>query len=118
VLGKTDSDSARDKADHTLAVPAVTTDPIYQLPSEFDSEDGSEVYMVGQGDPSPAKTTEEIQWEAEEEMARAVRLARELHKRKGHNSLQDDLRVSEDEPGDGASTRRHHLKFNSQHRAD
>jgi hypothetical protein len=88
------------------------------LPSEFDSEDGSEVYMVGQGDPSPVKITEEIQWEAEEEMARAVRLARELHKRKGHNSLQDDLRVSEDEPGDGASTRRHHLKFNSQHRAD
>jgi hypothetical protein len=39
--------------------------------------------MVGQGDPPPPKTTEEIQREAEEEMARAARLARELDKRKG-----------------------------------
>jgi hypothetical protein len=69
--------------------------------------------MVGQGDPPPAKTTEEIQREAEEEMARAARLARELDKRKGHNSLQDDFEASEDEPGDGAPSKRHHPKFNS-----
>jgi hypothetical protein len=48
VLEETDSDSTRDKANHTLAVPAATTDPIYQLSFESDSEDGGEVYMVGQ----------------------------------------------------------------------
>jgi hypothetical protein len=50
--------------------------------------------MVGQGDPPPTKSTEEIQQEAEEEMARAARLARELDKRKEHNGLQDDSRAS------------------------
>jgi hypothetical protein len=69
--------------------------------------------MVGQGDPSLANTTEEIQREAEEEMARVAHLARELDKRKGYNNLQDDSRASEDEPRDGAPSRRHHLKFNS-----
>jgi hypothetical protein len=44
-----------------------------------------------------------------EEIARAVRLARELDKRKGHNSLQDDSGGLEDERPDGAPTRRHHL---------
>jgi hypothetical protein len=66
--------------------------------------------MVGQGDPPPAKTTEE--------MARATHLARELDKRKGHNGLQDDSRALEDEPGDGSPSRRHHLKFYSQCRDD
>jgi hypothetical protein len=47
--------------------------------------------MVGQGDPPPDKTAKEIQREAEEEMARAARLAKELDKRKGHNDLQDQL---------------------------
>jgi hypothetical protein len=74
--------------------------------------------MVGQGDPHPAKTTEEIQWEVEEEMARAAHLAMELNKRKGHNGLQDDSGAPEDEPGDGAPSRRHHPKFNSWHCAD
>jgi hypothetical protein len=41
--------------------------------------------MVGQGDPT--LTTEEIQREVKEEMARAARLTRELDKRKGHNGL-------------------------------
>jgi hypothetical protein len=50
--------------------------------------------MVGQGDPPLAKTTEEIQREAEEEMARVAHLARELDKRKGYNNLQDDSGAS------------------------
>jgi hypothetical protein len=53
VLGKMDLDPARDKADHTRAVPAVVIDPFYLLSSEFDSEDNREVYMVGQGDQLP-----------------------------------------------------------------
>jgi hypothetical protein len=60
MLGETDLDLAWDKADHTLAVSAATIDPIYQSSSEFESEDGGEVYMVGQVDPPHAKTTEEI----------------------------------------------------------
>jgi hypothetical protein len=117
-LGEVDSDPARDKANHTLAVSAATTDPVYQLLSESDSEKGVEVYMVGQGDPPPAKTTEEINWEAEEEMAQATRLARELDKRKGHNGLQNDFGALEDETGDVAPSRRHHRKFNSWCHAD
>jgi hypothetical protein len=78
-----DSNTAQDKADHTMAVPATTTDSIYQSSSKPDSEDGGEVNMVGQGDPTPMKTTEEIQWELEEEMAWAACLARELDKNEG-----------------------------------
>jgi hypothetical protein len=118
VLGEMDSDPTQDKVDHTLAVPVATTDPIYQSSSESNSEDIGEVYMVGQGDLSPAKTTEEIQREAEEEMARSAHLARQIDKRKGHNNLQDDSGVSEDEPGDEAPSMRHHPKFNSWHCAD
>jgi hypothetical protein len=81
-----DLDPARDKASHTLATSMAKTDPIYQPSSKSDSENG-EVYMVGQGDPPLAKTTEEIQQEAEEEMARATRLAKELDNRKGYSSL-------------------------------
>jgi hypothetical protein len=73
---------------------------------------------VGQGDPPREKTTEEILQEAEEEIARATHLARELDKRKGHNILHDDSRALEDEPKDGAPSRRHHPKSNSRHRAD
>jgi hypothetical protein len=40
-----DSDLARDKADHTLAVLAATTDPIYHNRSH--SKNGGEVYVVG-----------------------------------------------------------------------
>jgi hypothetical protein len=54
--------------------------------------------MVGQVDPPPAKTTEEIQQKAEEEMSWSARLASELDKRKGHNSMSDELGVSEDDP--------------------
>jgi hypothetical protein len=76
--GKTDPDPARDKADHILTVSAATTDPIYQLSPESDSECGREVYMVGNGEEPPEKTTEEIQQKAEDEIAHAARLAREL----------------------------------------
>jgi hypothetical protein len=51
-------------------------------------------------------------------MAWAEHLARELNKRKGHNGLQDDSGATEDEPMDGPSSRKHHPKFNSQHRAN
>jgi hypothetical protein len=76
----------RDKANHTLAVLTTAIDPVYQSSSEYDS-DAREVYMVVIGDQSPEKTAKEIQREAEEEMARAECLHRELDKRKGHNGL-------------------------------
>jgi hypothetical protein len=43
--------------------------------------------MGEQGGELPEKTTEELQREAEEEIAHAERLAQELDKRKGHNGL-------------------------------
>jgi hypothetical protein len=36
--GKMDSDPAGDKADHTLAAPVATTDPIHQSSLEYNSE--------------------------------------------------------------------------------
>jgi hypothetical protein len=69
--------------------------------------------MVGNGEELPNKTVKEIQWETDEELARATRLATEAERGKRHNSLQDDSGVSEDEPRDGAPSRRHHLKFKS-----
>jgi hypothetical protein len=59
--------------------------------------------MVEQGGELSEKTTEEIQCEAEEEIANVECLARELDKRKGHYGLHPD----------GAPTRWHHPKFNS-----
>jgi hypothetical protein len=92
-----------------LAISAATTNPIYQSSLESNSKDVGKVYMVGNGEPPPAKTTKVIQQEAGEELARATYLARELDKGKGHNGLQDDSGVSEDEPRDGAPSRRHAL---------
>jgi hypothetical protein len=77
-LGKTDLDPAGDKANHILVVLTVRTDPIYQSSSELDFEGDRQVYIVGNGEELPEKTIEEIQQEAEEEIARAARLAREL----------------------------------------
>jgi hypothetical protein len=91
-----DLDPAEDKADHTLAVLAATTDPIYQSSEESDSEGGGKVYMVGNGEEPPEKAVEEIQWEAEEEIAHAARLAREAERGKRHNGLQDDLGALDD----------------------
>jgi hypothetical protein len=48
---------------------------IYSPSSESDSEYGREVYMAEQGGELPEKTAKEMQWEAEEEIARAERLA-------------------------------------------
>ncbi len=110
-------DPTRDKADHTLVVTAATTDPIYQSSPESDSEGGREVYMVGDREELPEKTTKEIQREAEEEIARVAHLARELDqervKGKKHNGLQDDSGASDDEPRDGAPSSIHHPMFNS-----
>jgi hypothetical protein len=53
----------------SIAISVATTDPIYQSSLELDSEGGGEVYMVGNGEELPDKTTEEIQKEAEEEIA-------------------------------------------------
>jgi hypothetical protein len=108
-----DTEPVEDRADHTLAAQVATTDLIYSASSGSDTKYRIEVYMVEQGGELPEKTTKELQQEAEEEIARAKRLARELDKRKGHNGLQHDLGGSEDECPDGAPTRRHHHKFNS-----
>jgi hypothetical protein len=70
-LGETDTDPAEERADHTLAAQPAATDPIYSPSSESNSEYGREVYMVEQGGELSEKTTEELLWEAEEEMARA-----------------------------------------------
>jgi hypothetical protein len=74
-LGEKDTDPVEDGADHTLAVQAAATDPINSRSSGSDSEYGREVYMVEQGCELPDKTTEELQREAEEEIAHAERLA-------------------------------------------
>jgi hypothetical protein len=75
-----DLDPAETKANHTLAIPTATTDPIYQSPLESDSEGSGEVYMAGNWDKPPEKIVEEIQWEAEEEIARAANLAKEAER--------------------------------------
>jgi hypothetical protein len=69
--------------------------------------------MVEQGGELPEKTTEELQQEAEEEIACAERLSWELDKRKGHNDLQEDSGGLDNEHPDGAPTKRRHPKFNS-----
>jgi hypothetical protein len=83
-----------------------------------DSEGGGEVYMVQNGEVPQEKTVEEIQLEAEEEIAHAACLAWEATKGKRHNGLQDHSGASDDEPRDGAPMRRHHLKFNSRRLAN
>jgi hypothetical protein len=80
---------------------------------ESDSEGDGEVYMMGNGEELLDKTVKEIQRETDEELACTTRLVREAERGKRHNSLQDDLGASEDEPRDGAPARRHHPKFNS-----
>jgi hypothetical protein len=59
-LGKIDLDPTVDKADHILAIPVATTDPIYQSLPKSNSEGGGEVYKVGNGEEPPKKTVEEI----------------------------------------------------------
>jgi hypothetical protein len=117
-LGKTDPDPTEDKADHTLAVPVAITDPIHRSSPEPDFEGDREVYMVRQGEELPEKIVEEIQREANEKIAQVAHLARDAKKGKRHNGLQDVSGASDDEPRDGAPSRRHHPKFNSWHPAD
>jgi hypothetical protein len=83
-----------------------------------DSEGGGEVYMVENEEELSDKMVEEIQWEADEEVAHTSCFAREGEREKWHNDLQDDSGASDDEPRDGAPMRRHHPKFNSQRLAD
>jgi predicted transposase YbfD/YdcC len=73
---------------------------------------------VGNGEELPEKIVEEIQREANEEIARAAHLAREAERGKRHNGLQDDSGASKDEPREGAPERRHHSKFNSRRPTD
>jgi hypothetical protein len=114
-LGKTGSNPTGDKADHTLPILAATTNPICQSPLEFDSDGGGEVYIVGTRGELPDKLIEEIQWETDEELARAAYLVRETERGKRQNGQQDNSIALKDEPRDGAPTRRHHPKFNSRH---
>jgi hypothetical protein len=79
-LGKTDLDPSGDKADHTSAVSAAITYPIYQSSPESDFEGVREVYMAGKGDEQPEKTIEEIQRETEEEIAWVAHLARDAER--------------------------------------
>jgi hypothetical protein len=74
--------------------------------------------MVGNGKEPRETTVEEIQREIEEEITRPARLAREAKRGKRHNGLQDDSSALDDEPRDGAPTRRHHPKFNPRCPAD
>jgi hypothetical protein len=82
-----DSDPVGDKADHTLDVPAATTDIIYQSSPEFDFEGGGEVYMMGNREELPEKTIEEMQRGADKKIARVAHLAREAERGKRHNGL-------------------------------
>jgi hypothetical protein len=110
MLGKTDLDPSGDKVDHNLAILITTTYPIYQLPLESDSKGNRAIYLVGLGEQPIEKTTKEIAREIKELLARAARLEATG---KRHNGHQDDSGSSNDEPRDGALSRRHHLKFNS-----
>jgi hypothetical protein len=68
-LGEKDTYPMEDGADHTLAAQAAATNPINSHSSGPVSEYGREVYMVEQGCELPDKTTEELQREAEKEIA-------------------------------------------------
>jgi hypothetical protein len=83
-------DPTWDKDDHTLAVPAATTNPIYQSPPEYDSEGGREVYMVGNREELPDKMVEGIQRETDEELARSAYLVKDAERGKRHNGLHYD----------------------------
>jgi acylphosphatase len=61
--------------------------PIYQSSQESDSKGDIEVYMVGNREELLEKIVEEIQQEADEEIAHTARLAREAKGGKRHNGL-------------------------------
>jgi hypothetical protein len=66
LLGETYMDPTEDRADHNFAAQAATTNPIYSVSLGSNSECGREIYMVELGGELPEKSTEELQWEAEE----------------------------------------------------
>jgi hypothetical protein len=112
--GEAESDPSGDKADHHEIGCPTAVDPINQPPPEFDSDSGREVYMVGQGEPATNQTTLQIAREADDEIARATRLAQEANEaaEKRHRGQQDNSGSSDGEAGDGAVSRGHHSKFN------
>jgi hypothetical protein len=73
---------------------------------------------LGNEEELPEMTVEEIQLEANEEIAHAARLPREDERGKRHNGLQDDSGALDDKPRDGALTGRHHPNFYSRRPAD
>jgi hypothetical protein len=89
-LGEMDTDPVEDKANHTQAAQTTAIDPICPPSSESNSVYDGVGYMVEQGGEPLEKRAEEIQREAEVEIARAEHFARELDKSMGHNGLQDD----------------------------
>jgi hypothetical protein len=82
-----DPDPARDNANHTLAILTTTIDPIHQSSLESDSKGNREVCMVGPREELLEKIVEEIQREANEEIAQAAHLAKDAKKGKRHNNL-------------------------------
>jgi hypothetical protein len=95
-----ESDPSGNKADyHGIACPIVA-DPIHQPPVDSNSNDGREVYMVGQGEPAN-KTAEEITRDAEEEIACVAQLVREAAGKR-HNGQKDESSSSGDDARDGA----------------
>jgi hypothetical protein len=70
-LEETYTDPTKDRANHTVATQAAATDPIYSPSSGSNSEYGREVYIVEHSGVLPKKTTEVLQRDADEEIARA-----------------------------------------------
>jgi hypothetical protein len=67
-LREAESDPLGDKVNHHQIGCPPTIDPIYQLPSESDSDYDREVYMMEQSEQPAKKATEEIARGAEEEI--------------------------------------------------
>jgi hypothetical protein len=59
-LGKTDLDPTGDKADHILIITTAITDSISQSSLKSDFVGDREIFMVGDEEQPPEKTTEEI----------------------------------------------------------
>jgi hypothetical protein len=59
-LGETYTHPAEEKANHTLAAQAPTTDPIYSVSSGSDSKYGRIVYMLEQTGEVPKKSIEKL----------------------------------------------------------
>jgi hypothetical protein len=112
-MGESELDPSGDCIDHNGVCCPEVADPIYMPSSGSDSDDGWEVFMVRQGEP-PNLIAEEIAREAEEEIARAARLAWQGHNANGkrHQQWQDDSGAFDGEAENGVNSGVHHPKFN------